>query len=95
MERASSRVGILLGGLLALALVPCAPAEGAEQVVFGPKKYERLPQKLTYVDHFTLPSDVTGPFRVHIKNGRSLGRDRVEAAWLFVNGVLVALPGDL
>ena len=94
MERASSRVGILLGGLLALALVPCAPAEGAEQVVFGPNKYERLPRKLIYFDRFVLPPDITGPFRVHVKNGRPDGGDRVETASLYVNGVRVAGPQD-
>ncbi len=94
MERARSRVGILLVGLLVLALVPCAAAEGAEQVVFGPNKYERLARKLIYFDRFTLAPDITGPFRVHVKNGRPDGGDRVETASLFVNGVRVAGPHD-
>ncbi len=96
VEHASSRVGalrilrILICGLLALALGPTT-ARGAEQVVFGPKTYERLAQR---PDLFHLPPDVTGPFRVHIKNGRPDGRDRVDSGWLYVNGELVAGPLD-
>ena len=86
VEHRRSRVAalrILVWGSLALALGPSKAASGAEQVVFGPKKYQRLEGGS---DNFRLPPDLTGPFRVHIKNGRPNGRDRIDSAWLYVNG---------
>ncbi len=91
MEHARTRIGALSAALLTFALGPLTPANAAEQVVFGPKKYERLAQR---PDLFHLPPGATGPFRVHIKNGRPDGRDRVDSASLFVNGELVAGPLD-
>ena len=98
MVRAILKAGLFAVGVVAL-VVSSSPAAFANDdvVVFGPTLYEKpqsswLPTVLT--DHFTLPPGVTGPFTIHVKNGRANGRDRVQAAWLIVNDVLIAGPPD-
>ena len=98
MDRAILKAGFVAVSVVALVLGSSVTSFANDDVVvFGPKVYQRsrssfLPTILT--DHFTLPAGVTGPFTVHIENGRSQGRDRVRLAWLIVNDVLVAGPHD-
>ena len=91
-------MGRLLLRLTALCLVVwggLALAQAPEETVFGPKTYNHPSAPPTeVVDSFTLPAGIAGPFTLKVWNGESDGQERVEAAWILLNGVQVAGPND-
>src|SRR3989442_6981302 len=81
----------------AAVLILCQPglalSQAPEQTIFGPAQYEHPaagPSRAA--DTVAVPADVTGPFTLRIRNGA--GEERVNAGWVYLNGVQIVGPAD-
>ncbi|MBN2369322.1 MAG: Ig-like domain repeat protein, partial [Vicinamibacteria bacterium] len=72
------------------------PLNPCESTVFGPKEYIRGKGKgkTRYQETLTLPSGVSGPFEIRVKNGGNGRWGRVTAAWISIDGQEIFDPSD-
>ncbi len=76
-----------------LAQPALALAQTPEQTFFGPKQYDHAAAGTSFAaDIVTVPENATAPFALRVRNGED--RAAVDAAWVFLDGALVASPDD-
>jgi hypothetical protein len=84
----------LNGGKVTAAVWPVASAAGF--IIFGPARFDRTtgePNK--YLEQFSLPAGLAGPYTLHFQNGEPDGTHRVSSVTVKLNGVDILAPSDL
>ncbi len=86
-------ISALVATAVLLAQPALALAQTPEQTFFGPKQYDHAAAGTSFAaDIVTVPENATAPFALRVRNGED--RAAVDAAWVFLDGALVASPDD-
>jgi len=83
----------LNGGKVSGAVWPAR--SGNNLTMFGPRHFDRTtgaPNQ--YLEQFSLPAGVPGPYTIHIQNGGADATNRVSSATVKLNGAEVLSPSD-
>jgi len=87
------RASWIWAAVLILGQPGLALSQAPERTIFGPAQYEHPAAGTSQAaDTVAVPADVTGPFTLRIRNGA--GEERVNAGWVYLNGVQVVGPVD-
>lgn len=87
----------LLTALFVFAAIGSSQVGTTTQVrkVFGPESFTRTTgAPNVYTRSFTVPTEVIGPYTLHIENGQPDGRNRISSGTVSINGVEIVHPSD-